>query len=615
MLYPQQNKYRTTFDLSGYWRFKADPKQQGHTEKWYAKKLDGDAHSIAIPGSWNEQLTEQGLRNFVGKAWHETTFKIPGVTQENNRIWLRIAAADHAAEVWLNGNYIGDHYGGYMPFGFELTQFLNKPGEENHLSVCVDSTLTMHTLPQDVDPESKQYSTPSYERRHLFPPTRFDFFPYGGLTRSVNIVATPKEYISDIKIESTLDGKVKVGVSSSTDIEVAVQILDATGVEVGSGDSAGSTVELKVDNPKLWSPSQPYLYTARVSLKDGDTILDQYDEDFGIREIKVEGGKVLFNNEPLFMSGFGKHEDFPIVGRGQFRPAYLRDYELMRWIGANSYRTSHYPYDEEMMRLADRMGFLVIDEVAAVSLGFWSNDFDDLKPLLDNHKKAIKELYERDKNHPSVISWSITNEPNLWAEEFYQNEASSRYFKEVYEYTKSLDSSRPVMSISMAAHKENDVVLESCDVIGINRYYGWYTKPVDLEQAGKDLGDELDRTFKKYGKPIMITEFGADTVEGMHSTTAQMFTEEFQTAFTLKYLEVMTARDFVFGSHVWNFADFMTPQHFRRVILNKKGVFTRERNPKSMAFKLREYWHDLDKISDEHRPKKSKPGFLVPDVK
>ena len=137
----------------------------------------------------------------------------------------------------------------------------------------------------------------------------------------------------------------------------------------------------------------------------------------------------------------------------------------MRWIGANSYRTSHYPYDEEMMRLADKLGFLIIDEVPAVSLGFWSNEFEELQPLLDNHKKAIKELYKRDKNHPSVISWSITNEPNLWGEEFYQNNASKQYFKAVYDFTKSLDTTRPIMSISMAAHKENDVVLESCDIM------------------------------------------------------------------------------------------------------------------------------------------------------
>ena len=149
----------------------------------------------------------------------------------------------------------------------------------------------------------------------------------------------------------------------------------------------------------------------------------------------------------------------------------------------------------------------------------------------------------------------------------------------------------------------------------INRYYGWYTKPADIELAVKNLGEELDRTFEKYGKPIVITEFGADTVEGLHSTTAQMFTEEFQTEFTLRYLDVIEEREFCAGAHVWNFADFLTPQHFRRLILNKKGVFTRDRNPKSVAFRLRERWNAFEGIADNHRPKKPKPGFLIADIK
>lgn len=615
MLYPQQNKFRTVFDLAGYWNLKTDSENIGFKEKWQTQSLSGEVHKIAIPGSWNEQLEEQGLKNYVGKAWHETTFKIPGVFQKNHRIWLRVGAADHKAIVWLNGEYVGEHEGGYMPFELDLTNSLTEEGSENHLVICVDSSLSMHTLPQDVDPTSPQYNTKAYERRHLFPATRFDFFPYGGLTRSVNLVATPVDYISDIQVTSSLEGEVSVKVDSSSSQKIEVQILDANKNKVASGFSEQSDeVNLKLDEVNPWSPSNPYLYTAKVSLYQADEIIDEYNEQFGIREIKVEGGKVFLNNEELFLSGFGKHEEYPIVGRGQFRAGYVRDHELMRWIGANSYRTSHYPYDEEMMRLGDELGFLIINEVPAVSLGFWSSDFDELEPLLNNHKKAIWELIKRDKNHPSVISWSITNEPNLWAEEHYQNETSSRYFKHLYDFTKSLDGSRPVMSISMAAFKENDVVLESCDIIGLNRYYGWYTKPVELEQAGKDLARELDATFEKYGKPIMITEFGADTVEGLHATTAQMFTEEFQTAFIFKYLEVLEQCDFVFGAHVWNFADFLTPQHFRRVVLNKKGVFTRDRLPKSVAFRLRDHWNAFEKVKDVHRPKKPKEGFLISDV-
>lgn len=615
MLFPQQNNYRAVFDLGGYWNIKADPNDIGLQERWFDKKLSGDVHEIAIPGSWNEQLEEQGLKNYVGSAWHETTFKIPSLIQEHYTIWLRVGAADHKAKVWLNGEFIGEHTGGYVPFELDLSSSLKPAGRDNHLTICVDSRLSMETLPQGVDPQSSMYNTGAYERRHLFPATRFDFFPYGGLTRSIQLVATPNDYITDISIESYLDGRIRIWTEASSQDKIKAEIIDSVGnVLAAQVTEHSNLMELSIYDVQPWSPSSPYLYTARISLIKGEDIIDQYDEQFGIREVRIEEGKIYLNNEELFMSGFGKHEEFPVVGRGQFRPGYVRDHELMRWIGANSYRTSHYPYDEEMMRLADRLGFLIIDEVPAVSLGFWSDKFSDLLPLFENHKQSIKELIKRDKNHPSVISWSITNEPNLWAEEYYQNDASRQYFKELYDFTKTLDASRPLMSISMAAYKEDDVVLDACDIIGINRYYGWYTKPVDLEQAGQDLARELDATFEKFKKPIMITEFGADTVEGLHATTAQLFTEEFQTVFIFKYLEEIEKRDFVCGAHVWNFADFLTPQHFRRVILNKKGVFTRDRLPKSVAFKLREHWNALEKINASHRPKKPKTGFLIADT-
>jgi len=616
MLYPKQNQYRSVTDITGFWSFKADPLQLGDKEKWYEHWDKEDELTIAVPGAWNEQLAEQGLKNFVGKGWYKTEFSIPKILSENQRIALRVGAADHTARAWLNGVFVGEHQGGYMPFEIELNAALTTDGSLNNLVICVDSTITMHTIPQHVDPTEAPYDGPSYVRRHLYPATRFDFFPYGGLTRSVQIVTTAPSYLSSIQIRSDLSGSVKVQVNGKLeDCTIKARVLDAEDkacsewFEISAGH--GKT---EVTDAKTWSPSSPYLHTLEVSVVKNGTEIDAYKEEFGFREIKTDGGILLLNGEPVFLAGFGKHEDYPIVGRGQFKAGYLRDFELMRWIGANSFRTSHYPYDEEMMRLADRLGFLIINEVPAVSLGFYSSDFDELKPLLDNHKKSIEELVARDFNHPSVISWCITNEPNHWAEEHYQNEASERYFKTLYDLTHDLDGSRPVMAITMAIHSENDIAFKHADILGLNRYFGWYTKPVDLEQAMVDLGDELDRIHKKYNRPVMITEFGADTVSGYHSTTAQLFTEEFQTAFTMSYNKVMEERDFCVGAHIWNFADFYTPQHFRRVVMNQKGVFTRERNPKSVAFTVRDYWKSLNRILPQHRPKPGSTEFLVPDI-
>lgn len=622
MLFPQQNAHRSVLDLSGFWALLPDPDDEGVDSRWYRDRLGREAMTVAVPGAWNEQLAERGLMNYVGVCWYETTFSVGPTTGEDARVWLYVGAADHSAHVWVNGEEVGGHEGGFLPFELEIGQAIRKDGTPNRLTVRVDSRLSMHSLPQDVDPSSPLYDDKSYDRRHLFPPTRFDFFPYGGLTRSVMVVRTGGSVVRDIRIDAKLDGSVTVSVDGEFEAgcSARVTIVDdgeaAVDATVTAGAGSGLTATAKVSDVRAWTPADPHLYTAVVRIVDSSgRVVDRYDEAFGIREIVVRGEQLLLNGEPLFLTGFGKHEDLPVVGRGQFYAGYLKDFELMRWIGANSFRTSHYPYDEEIIRLADRMGFLVIDEVPAVSLGFWSDKLDDLQPLLDTHNRCVGELIARDRNHPSVIAWSIVNEANLWAEADYQNEAGAAYFKSVYDNAKALDDTRPVVSITMTAHSTEDVALEACDVIGLNRYFGWYTEPADLEFAAQRIEDELDRMFSRHGKPIIMTEFGADTVEGLHATNAQFFTEEFQTAFLMAYADVLASKPYCAGMHVWNFADFRTPQHYRRVVLNKKGVFNRSREPKSAAFVMRDYWIELDRVHDRHRPKRYDDGFLVRDLK
>jgi len=180
---------------------------------------------------------------------------------------------------------------------------------------------------------------------------------------------------------------------------------------------------------------------------------------------------------------------------------------------------------------------------------------------------------------------------------------------------KKLDDSRPVISIITPTHSVEDPALEACDIVGINRYFGWYTEPVDLEHAASRLSAEMDRLFERFGKPILLSEFGADAVPGAHSTTAQFFTEEYQEALLEAYCQVADAKPYCTGTHVWNFADFRTPQHFRRVVFNLKGVFTRSREPKRAAFFLRDHWRANTRIADTHRVAVGAEGPLVPDAK
>jgi beta-glucuronidase len=188
-----------------------------------------------------------------------------------------------------------------------------------------------------------------------------------------------------------------------------------------------------------------------------------------------------------------------------------------------------------------------------------------------------------------VIGWVIGNEPGLSGEEEATTEVATDYWRPLFDLTRQLDPNRPV---TVPTHNRDvgRAIYPLCDLASVNRYYGWYSEPGDLDAARRLLGEELNEIWDTYGIPTLVSEFGADTLAGAHSTVPVQFTEEFQAAFIETYLDVIEAHPAAVGAHVWNFADFRTPQNFRRVVDNLKGVFTRTRDPKRAAFALRARW-------------------------
>jgi beta-glucuronidase len=275
----------------------------------------------------------------------------------------------------------------------------------------------------------------------------------------------------------------------------------------------------------------------------------------------------------------------------------VHDFALMRWLGANSFRTSHYPYADEMLEYADRHGIVVTSETAAVGLnaqlggvlgGVSFATFSDETinaATQDVHRQAIRELIARDKNHPSVVIWSIANEPESWTPE------SRAYFEPLVAEARGLDPTRPVAFANfMAATPDRDVISDLFDVLMLNRYQGWYAQTGDLAAAERDLEEELRAWVEKYDKPIIFTEYGADAVAGLHDTTPGPWTEEYQAEVLAMFHRVFDRFDAVVGEQVWHFAEFATAPGIMRVDGNKKGVFTRERRPKSAAHLLRSRW-------------------------
>ena len=206
----------------------------------------------------------------------------------------------------------------------------------------------------------------------------------------------------------------------------------------------------------LWSPKDPHLYILKVSLGNKNETVDEYSLPVGIRDVKILGNKLLINNEEVYLKGFGKHEDYSIIGKGLFLPLMVKDFELMKWINANSFRTSHYPYAEELMFYADKKGILVIDEVPAISLDFRNINENTLL----NHKEYINRIIDRDYNHPCIIIWAVGNEPNIVGAEKYYDGCGRKYWKEIFEYTRELDNSRLVTVPNCTRAGINDPVFE-----------------------------------------------------------------------------------------------------------------------------------------------------------
>lgn len=591
MLYPRESATRRSTSLDGIWRFKVDADTEGFNNKWYESELT-DTEPMPVPASYNEIASDPAARDHVGWTWYQRSFYSPE-RGTSHRLYLRFGSVTHSAVVWIDGKEIGSHKGGYLPFAFDITDHANSPGP-HRLTVAVSNVLDWTTLPPgEVVTKDDQDHPEGYKVQEYY----HDFFNYGGIHRPVTLLTLPENRVEDISVRTEIDGSdgaVNYQVATAGKGKVRVELFDADGRSVASGN--GPTGALVVRDARLWEPGNPYLYTLNAQLVDGTTLLDEYFLPLGIRSVEVKGTQFLINGKPFYFKGFGKHEDTIIRGKGADPATDIRDYNLMRSLGANSFRTSHYPYSEEIMNLADELGFVVIDECPAV--GIFAQDGKPTftedragQPLLDHHKNVMDELIARDKNHPSVVMWSVANEPACW------EDAAHPYFKAIIEHTRTLDSSRPVTVVQCGLAQETKI-LDLVDVTCMNRYYSWYTDPGRLEVIALQLRNELEAMYRKNGKPIIVTEYGADTVEGLHHEPPIMFSEEYQTEMLDRFHQVLDEVEYVVGEHVWNFADFQTKQEVRRVGGNRKGVFTRDRQPKLAARELRKRWSSTGPFGD-----------------
>lgn len=594
MLYPKTTLTRRRISMDGMWKFHLDERSVGENEGW----IDGipGEEMIPVPASFQDFYTEKDIREYTGDFWYETDFFVPG-EWEGREILLRFGAATHRAGVYVNGILITEHEGGFLPFSADVTTVV-RYDSYNKVVVKVNNELNCTNIPCGETitlPNGKKMSKPY-----------FDFFNYAGLQRSVYLLAVPRESVVDFDLDYAIHGKnaeVSYQVRTNGEHAVQLELLDAEGSCVAQKD--GKEGVLYVENAHLWQVRNAYLYRLRIRIMDGEELIDEYEQEIGIRTVKVEETDILINGEPVYLKGFGKHEDSDIVGRGFSIGIMKRDFELMKWIGANSFRTSHYPYSEEIYQMADREGFLIIDEVPAVGMfqslmnfmeastgkqtAFFEKETTPV--LLKAHLRAIEEMITRDKNHPSVIAWSLLNEPET------TNEAAVPYFKEVFDFANKLDMQKRPRTFALIMNSLPDTCkcYQFSDIIALNRYYGWYMKGgYEICVAEELFRKEMDAwKEKKLNKPFIFTEYGADTLASEHKLPSVMWSQEYQDEYLKMTHEVFDSYDFIKGEQIWNFADFQTTEGIMRVNGNKKGVFTRQRQPKDIAYKLKERWENL----------------------
>lgn len=591
-LYPCSNAFRSKTSLDGLWKFCFDPKSVGKSEEWYRKGLSNPI-SMPVPSSFADLFTTEEERDYCGDFWYETEFFCPDDEQDRD-YYLRFGSITHRAEVYCNGQKVGEHEGGFLPVVCKVTDVVQK-GRPNKLVVKVNNELSEAALPCGM-------TKTLVSGRKLSKPY-FDFYNYGGIHRSVYLLQIPKHAITDYTVTYEIeDGRAKIfyQAANTGEGDIRVSLYDADGALVAVGDGAEGI--LRVENPHLWEVRNAYLYTLKIELKLDGRVKDEYKDRIGIRTVAVEGERILINGKEVYLKGYGRHEDFEVIGKAFNWAVAKRDFECMKWSGANCFRTSHYPYAEEWYQMADEEGFLIIDEVPAVGMMRSLVNFADagtgkytyffeaptVPELKKNHLNQVEEMILRDKNHPSVFAFSLFNEPET------TSDASREYFSDIFDWARKLDPQhRPLTgALEKNSSPEKCKCYPLLDFVCLNRYYGWYISGgPEIEDAMEEFVQEMKAwEDKQLHVPFVFTEFGADTLASEHKLPGVMWSQEYQDKYLDKTFEIFDRFPFVKGELVWNFADFHASEGIMRVNGNKKGIFTRNRQPKNAAYVMKKRW-------------------------
>ncbi|ADZ71620.1 glycoside hydrolase family 2 protein [Polymorphum gilvum] len=545
---------RPARSLAGEWNFCVDLLDTGLRQKWFAMRpepaeervepWDYDPYqgeTVPVPSCW--QMLKEKWYFFEGSAWYTRALDMEEIAADR-RYFLRVGAAQYDCKVFLNGVFLGNHYGGSTPFCAELTGHL-EPGR-NWLMLVVNNTRTLDRVPM----------------------RNTDWFNYGGIYREVELFETPATVIRDLFVHLVPDGsyaRIRAEVAVDGDARDAVLRLPALGVEAVVPLDADGRGEIVIDaQPDLWSPETPVLHDVELTA-GGDRVADRV----GFRQIERVGDEIRLNGRPLFLRGISVHEDDRKAGKVTDEADLRRRFAHARDLNCNYLRLAHYPHHELAAKLADELGFLLWEEIPV----YWAIAFDNPATYRDAENQLC-ELIKRDRNRASVIIWSVGNENP-------DTDARLSFMRRLVETAKRLDPTRLTSAACLINHARNrieDRLAEHIDVIGINEYYGWY------EENFEDLA-EIGRNSDP-GKPVVISETGADGAIGDGGPRRGLFSEDYMTKVYERQIETLRPLSYVKGMSPWILYDFRVErrQNVFQGGFNRKGLIAADKATKKTAF-------------------------------
>lgn len=559
---------RKTTTLSDNWRFQIDIRNIGEEEGWFKDNFDRSGWAeVKVPQAWD--CYETALWGYEGTGWYSVIIK-PEDFDALKRTEIIFGRIMFHSKVWLNGEYIGENIGGYLPFSFDVTKYL-KPARENKLVVKVDNRPRIEWLPA-----GKQ----------------IEWIQYGGILQPVRLIGMSHTYIDDFTvITDPGNGKARLTFlvtvinesETGSDMELEIEIArdnyskkENVKLLCDAGDTAVAKVEVVIDDPEMWSPETPFLYTAKASIKRDNELVDEISDRIGIREVSIEGTSILLNGKPVKIKGVNRYDEYGRMGPVVPEDTLRAELELMKSIGINTIRV-HYPQSPDLISLYDEYGFMMMEEVPLNWWGFENWGEVEMSPdILHFAKPALREMIARDKNHPSIIIWSMANECAT------NKEPGITVIRELIRLAKSLDTTR-IITYTTARDPRPHPAFDETDIVCFNKYNGLNIARhiADIDSLGyRPTAEELALYRSYYGnKPILMTEFGCQGIKNIHGDI--YFSEEFQAAYIEKIWDAIDGNSGIAGGILWCWADYYHRKYFINYsVYGPYGAVTVDRQPK-----------------------------------